>query len=213
MNPLRTAKIKYIRGDLGVGDFHDAVWETAEAVHVTQYWSGKEAPQTRYTEVRMLWSAVALYVRFDAVLGEPLWVFEDAHLTRKRIGLWERDVGEIFIAPDHTDPRRYFEFQVAPTSEWLDLVVDWSRDEPRDWSFRSNMQTSVKLERASVAMAIKIPWEAFGKNPNDGDIWLGNLFRCVGKEPDRGYLAWQPTYTAEQNFHVPEKFGEFLFVG
>jgi hypothetical protein len=48
--------------------------------------------------------------------------------------------------------------------------------------------------------------------PKSGDVWLGNLLRCVGRDPDRGYLAWQPTMTEKPNFHVPEKFGEFEFV-
>jgi alpha-galactosidase len=61
-------------------------------------------------------------------------------------------------------------------------------------------------------MAIKIPWEALGRKPKPGDIWLGNIFRCVGSDPDRGYLAWQPTLTEKPNFHVPEKFGMFSFV-
>ena len=62
-----------------------------------------------------------------------------------------------------------------------------------------------------IVMAIKVPWEAFGARPGIGDVWLGNLFRCVGTGSTRGYLAWQPTETETPNFHVPEKFGEFLF--
>ena len=49
--------------------------------------------------------------------------------------------------------------------------------------------------------------------PSSGDVWHGNIFRCVGKGENRGYLAWQPTETPAPNFHVPEKFGEFEFVG
>jgi hypothetical protein len=59
---------------------------------------------------------------------------------------------------------------------------------------------------------MKIPWEAFGKKPSAGDVWVGNIFRCVGAGPDRGYLAWQPTMTETPNFHVTEKFGELKFL-
>jgi hypothetical protein len=38
-----------------------------------------------------------------------------------------------------------------------------------------------------------------------------NLCRCVGEDPDRGYLAWRPTHTAEPNFHVPTAFGTIVF--
>lgn len=60
---------------------------------------------------------------------------------------------------------------------------------------------------------IKINWQAFGKKPNEGKIWHGNLFRCVGEGETRGYLAWQPTMTEKPNFHFPEAFGEIEFTG
>ena len=81
-----------------------------------------------------------------------------------------------------------------------------------DWDYRPGMEAAAGIEENRVIMAMKIPWKAFGKKPNAGDVWLGNIFRCVGKEPERGYLAWQPTFTEKPNFHVPEKFGEFVFV-
>ena len=55
-------------------------------------------------------------------------------------------------------------------------------------------------------------WKAFGVTPKAGDVWLGNILRCVGRDPTRGYLAWSPTLTEEASFHVPERFGEFEFV-
>jgi alpha-galactosidase len=73
------------------------------------------------------------------------------------------------------------------------------------------MESAARIEKGKVVMAMKIPWTAFGVTPKAGDVWLGNLFRCVGKDPTRGYLAWSPTMTANPNFHVPEKFGEFVF--
>jgi alpha-galactosidase len=73
------------------------------------------------------------------------------------------------------------------------------------------MKSAAKIEKDKVIMAIKVEWKAFGKTPNKGDIWLGNLFRCVGKDPDRGYLAWRPTKTETPNFHIPGAFGEIKF--
>ena len=74
------------------------------------------------------------------------------------------------------------------------------------------MEAAAKIEKNRIVMAMKIPWTAFGKKPDLGDVWLGNIFRCVGKDPNRGYLAWQPTLTEKPNFHVPERFGRFTFV-
>ena len=47
--------------------------------------------------------------------------------------------------------------------------------------------------------------------PQQGDRWRVNLFRCVGKDPDRGYLAWQPTKMPKPGFHLPEVFGWLIF--
>src|ERR1044072_4909594 len=74
------------------------------------------------------------------------------------------------------------------------------------------MQSKSVVEKDGILMAIKIEWKAFGKTPKAGDVWLGNIFRCIGKDPTRGYLAWSPPLTKEPRFHVPEKFGEFEFV-
>jgi hypothetical protein len=78
--------------------------------------------------------------------------------------------------------------------------------------YSSGMLSAPRIEEGRVVTAIRIPWAAFGKRPAAGDVWLGNLFRCVGRDPDRGYLAWSPTFTERPNFHVPERFGEFEFV-
>ncbi|MBK9164456.1 MAG: carbohydrate-binding family 9-like protein [Acidobacteria bacterium] len=161
----------------------------------------------------MSWSDSGLSVTFDGRQDEPVIASADPVLERKSIGLWERDVCEIFIAPDRNGPRRYFEFEVAPTGEWLDLAIDLTSGERvTDWDYNSGMEAAAKTEDGRVLMAMKIPWEAFGRKPKAGDVWLGNIFRCVGEGETRGYLAWQPTMTEKPNFHVPEKFGEFHFI-
>ncbi len=184
-----------------------------EAVTIQKYWSGEPAPEGRHFSALLLWSARAFVIRFDAASNEALVTSSEPDRTSKVIGLWERDVCEIFIAPDRNEPRRYFEFEVAPTGEWLDVSIDLTSGERvPDWGYHSGMQAAAKIEEGRVLMAIKIPWNAFGKRPEPGDIWLGNIFRCVGKDPGRGYLGWQPTLTEMPNFHVPEAFGEFRFV-
>ncbi|MEO7659760.1 MAG: carbohydrate-binding family 9-like protein, partial [Pyrinomonadaceae bacterium] len=128
-------------------------------------------------------------------------------------GLWNRDVCEIFIAPDRLDPNRYFEFEVAPTGEWVDLAIRLSAaGRESDPNYFSGIKTAAQIEKGKVTMAMKIGWTAFGKTPSAGDIWLGNVFRCVGSGATRGYLSWQPTKTELPNFHVPSKFGSCEFV-
>lgn len=205
--------IKHIAADFPVGDLTNERWGSADSASIGRYWSGDEAPIGRRSSAKMLWSDENLYVHFDANQTEPIVAAPNPDLDGKAMNLWDRDVVEIFIAPDRNEPRKYFEFEAAPTGEWLDVALDiTSGTRVSDWEYRSGMETASKIEGGSVTTLIKIPWSAFGKKPEPGDVWLGNLLRCVGKDPDRGYLAWSPTMTDQPNFHVPERFGEFHFV-
>ncbi len=205
-------RIKHIEKDFAVGELTNDAWTKADTQSGKKYWSGKTAPIGRRFKVQLLWSKTALYVRFEANRAEPLVISDKPDLSKKTLGLWDRDVCEIFIAPDKNEARKYFEFEVAPTGEWVDVALDITSGERKsDWDYKSGMESAVKLEKDRIVMTMKIEWKAFGKTPKVGDTWLGNIFRCVGKDPERGYLAWSPTMTENPNFHVPDKFGKFVF--
>ena len=57
---------------------------------------------------------------------------------------------------------------------------------------------------------MRLPWRPSLPRPQGGDVWRANFFRCIGLGDER-YLAWQPTGTAQPNFHVPEAFGGLSF--
>ena len=206
-------KINFTNSDFAISDFSNQIWRKASSTAINKYWSGKEAAPERHAATRLLWSDSYLYVRFDAVQKEPLVVSKKPILTEKTEGLWERDVCELFLAPDKENRNEYFEFEIAPTGEWVDLEIRQKENEREtNLAYSSKMETSVSIENGKVLMAMKIGWNAFGKTPAAGDIWLGNLFRVLGEGETRGYLAWNPTETETANFHVPYKFGEFEFV-
>jgi alpha-galactosidase len=199
--------------DFPITDLANQNWTIANETSIKKYWSGEIAPLGRHFKTRLLWSDSALYVRFEANQNEPLIISETPNLSSKTHGLWERDVCEIFLAPNSAESRRYFEFEVAPTGEWIDLQIHQLPDKREtDFEYDSGMQTAAKIEDNKIWLAFKIEWKGFGKTPKAGKIWKGNIFRCIGAGENRGYLAWQPTMTEKPNFHVPEKFGEFEFV-
>ena len=209
---MNLATIKHVEFELPVGAVGDPVWNDASTVVIDKYWNGMNAPDGRHLETRLLWSDSALYARFEARQDEQLVVSENPVFDQKTLGLWDRDVCEIFIAPDSENPGRYFEFEVAPTGEWVDLTIEFNGETRKtDTAYHSGMTSFASVENSSVISAIRLPWQAFGRTPAAGDIWRGNIFRCVGTGPDRGYLAWQPTLTTVPNFHVPSKFGSFRF--
>lgn len=206
-------KIENVKKDFPIAEFDNKSWKNADEILVDKYWSGKNAPLHRHFKTKLLWSDAALYIRFEANQSEPLVVSDAPNLKSKTKGLWDRDVCEIFLAPNPESPRKYFEFEIAPSGEWIDLGIYQKPDERiTDWEYDSKMQSAAKIEKDKIWMAIKIEWKAFGKTPKAGDEWKGNIFRCIGTGETRGYLAWQPTMTKTPSFHVPEKFGEFEFV-
>jgi alpha-galactosidase len=209
----RALSICFIAADISASLLEAADWERCPPAILDKYWSGEEAPASRHSRARALWSPAAIYFRFDAAQDEPLVVSQSRITDAKTIGLWERDVCEVFIAPERNAPQRYFEFEAAPTGEWLDVAIDLTTGERQsDWTYESGMRVASRARRGEVSIAIEIPWTAFGKTPVEGDAWLGNLFRCVGSGSERGYLAWRPTGTPEPAFHVPAAFGEFRFL-
>ena len=213
MSEKLTFNVKQINQDVPVSDLFGDHWKSAYHAELIRYWDGSEAPLGRRATSRLLWSEKALYVRFDANQSEPLVIADKPDVNKKAMNLWDRDVVEIFLAPDKNEPRRYFEFEAAPTGEWLDVALDsTSGKRISNWEYKSGMASAAKIEKGRIVIAMKIPWAAFGKRPKAGDVWLGNLLRCVGKDPDRGYLTWSPTMTEQPNFHVPARFGEFHFV-
>jgi hypothetical protein len=198
--------------DPGVSEFDHDAWSAAQPIRIARYWSGEEAPALRHAEARILWSEQSLMVRFVCNQSEPLIISSQPQLTTKTIGLWDRDVCEVFIAPDVENIGRYFEFEAAPTGEWVDLAINLRANvRDTDQEFQSGMTTAAKITDDQLTITIRIPWSDSIPKPQRGDEWRVNLFRCVGVGNER-YLAWQPTNTVEPNFHVPEVFGWLRFV-
>ena len=193
-------------------DFDNQTWQQCDPIHIERYWSGEPASPTRHAEARVCWSDEALHVRFIGAQHEPLIVTDRPDTDKKTLGLWDRDVCEIFLAPDAEEPWRYFEFEAAPTGEWVDLGITVKPDgRETDWDFASGFTTAAKLEGERLLVGMRIPWSSSLPKPKLGDVWRVNVFRCVGPEAPERYLAWLPTRTPEPNFHVPEVFGTLRF--
>lgn len=201
--------------DFAVEDFTSNAWDAAHAISISRNWSGEAAPAHRHAKARALWSPNYFYLRFDCEQGEPLVVHDAPSLETKTIGLWQRDVCEIFVAPNVDARAWYYEFEVAPTGEWLDLLV-YNREKflSRNWSYRSGMEASSQVSETQVTMQMRVPFmQGFNRTPEANEEWLVNLFRCVGAGATRGYLTWQPTQTETPNFHTPAAFGRLRFGG
>jgi hypothetical protein len=129
-------------------------------------------------------------------------------MEKKGVSLWDRDVVEAFIASDPKNLRRYAEFQVAPTNEKLDLLLDLPR---RDFAWSSGFESAIKLDKKARRWIceMRIPTKALSDvSPKAGAQWRLNLFRS--DRANNAYLALNPTLSG--SFHVPERFGVLEFV-
>jgi hypothetical protein len=212
MNNRPVIETRYSDAAISVDDFDHQEWNHAQSIEIARLWSGEQAPHSRHAEARILWSPGSLLVRFVCNQTEPLVISTVPQLEQKTIGLWERDVCEIFLAPNPNQPNHYFEFEAAPTGEWVDLAIHLKPSgRETDYKFRSGMTTAAHLAADRLMISIRIPWSYRIPKPQKGDEWRVNLFRCIGFGNER-YLAWQPTHAPEPLFHVPEAFGWLSFI-
>lgn len=189
---------------------HPAVeWQSAEPVKFRADWQAKNADPQRETQVRVLWSRQALYLRFECRYRE-INVFPDSESNGRRDHLWDRDVVEAFLQPDPSQERFYKEFEVSPNGLWIDL--DITPGPLKD--LKSGMQRSVWLNEAAHTWTaeLAIPMKSLTSHFDPAATWRVNFYRIEGKTEPRFYSAWQPTNTPKPNFHVPRAFGQMRFV-
>ena len=73
---------------------------------------------------------------------------------------------------------------------------------------RLSLTSPADIRRFRVAQALKSIENALillDSRPAEGVEYRVNLYRCQGRDPQRVYIAWQPT--GATSFHIPEKFG------
>src|SRR4029453_2445279 len=123
MDQQATVVAQHVANPQDVKDLKNAVWDDAQPVSIERLWSGQRAPAERHAEVRLCWSDEGLHALFGCEQHEPLIAAQAPSTNKKTIGVWDRNVCEIFGAPDTTNPSVYYEFEAAPTGEWLDLAL------------------------------------------------------------------------------------------
>jgi hypothetical protein len=119
------------------------------------------------------------------------------------LGLWDRDVVEVFVGTDSAKPTQYAEFEVAPTGEQLDVFVDLPA---KDFKWDGGMKSGVRVDESSRRWTaeLRIPTETpFSQRVEKGNRLRINLFRS--DRAANAFLAWNPTL--KNTTHVPERFG------
>jgi alpha-galactosidase len=183
-------------------------WDSAPAYKFEADWQGKNADPQRATTVQLLWTPETLFLRFTAQY-RSITVFSDSDPDGRRYQLWDRDVAEVFLQPDSSDPWRYKEFEVSPNGFWVDLDISHGRNE----NLHSGLRRRVSIdEKTKIWMAeLALPMKALTPHFSPKDSWRVNFFRVEGPAEQRFYSSWRPTHSPQPNFHVPEAFGTLRF--
>lgn len=159
------------------------------------------------TRVLALWTETDLYLAFEGPYTE-LTTFEPAQFEKERLGLWDRDVVEAFVAPDPAAPNTYYEFEIAPTSETLDVRIAPGE---KEFTWNSGFQAKSEIHPASKTwtVEVRIPVKSLTHAKlAPGTIWKVNFYRAA--KANRAYLAWNPTL--RRTFHAPDRFGMLQFI-
>lgn len=213
--PLPVVQARHVSQDfVPDGKLDEPVWQTTKPV-VIEYATGDYAARPELaTTVRVLWSDDFLYLAYESPYTK-LTTFDPPRTDGKRydmgkpgVSLWDRDVVEAFIASDPANLKRYTEFQVAPTNEKMDLLLNLPE---RDFAWRSGFQSAVLVDKKSRRWTceLRIPMKSLGSTkPQVGTHWRVNFFRC--DRAGNAFLAWSPSLAP--SFHIPEKFGVLEFV-
>ncbi len=214
--PAATFSIRHVAGTPELSLNPDAeMWKDAAAESMWKDCSRNIDYPNLKTEIRAFWTDTDLYLLFRCPYT-VLNLFLPPNHAAPRIGLWDRDVVEMFLGDDWTNIRHYREFEIAPTGDWIDLAIDLDR-KSYDHSWRSGWQTMARIDEVHKIWyaAARIPLASVSSKPvEEGTKWRMNLYRIegLGADPERHFLCWQPTCVQNRDpNHVPEHFGTLIF--
>jgi predicted TIM-barrel fold metal-dependent hydrolase len=188
------------------GELKEAAWQRASPAWV-EYGSLKyDARPEVATSVRVLYSDQFIYFGWECPFTK-LTVFDTPSADRERLGLWDRDVVEVFVGSDWQNINRYAEYEVAPTNERLDVLLNLPE---KNFGWDGRAQSAVKVDKKRKVWTVewRMPLEVLSSaKPAPGTRWRLNLYRC--DKASNAYLAWSPVL--KSSFHTPEKFGVLEF--
>ena len=197
------------------GDLDKGVWRLAPRAGFDHNYTGdKRYPELR-TEVASLWSDKYVYFAFWCKYKE-INTYKSEDPAKERWELWERDVVEVFLNPEPEKVNHYYEFEVAPNNQWLDLEIDLDATPFNDAGWNSGFEHAVRIDekRHLWTCEMRIPLSALKAHITSGAQWRGNFYRAEGMGPDeqRSLLAWSTVPAKPEAFHNPSRFGIIRFL-
>jgi Carbohydrate family 9 binding domain-like len=191
------------------------VWKRARWIRFSHSMSGSPDYPDEATQVASVWTATSVYFVFVCKY-DRLNVFPGEDAQKERWELWNRDVAEVFLNPQPDRLLHYYEFEVAPNNQWIDLEITRGEKPNHDASWNSGFTHAVRTDekKRRWVVEMRIPLRPMGVSEiKPGTKWRGNFFRAAGQGQDaqRKFLAWS-TIPEGTTFHAPSRFGIIHFV-
>lgn len=191
------------------GNLGKKAWKKARWIEFSHSMSGDASYPDQATRVAVLWTDKYIYFAFSCKY-DALHVFEGEDISKERWELWNRDVAEVFLNPRPERQLHYYEFEVSPNNQWIDLEITRGEKPNHDASWNSGFEHATRIDRKRHVWTaeMRIPLSSMGvMEVKTGMEWRANFFRAAGKGVDtqRKFLAWS-TIPAGTTFHVPSRF-------
>ena len=192
------------------GDPDKPSWKHAESVEFDTDASGNSHFPEISTRVSSVWTAKHIYFLF-LCRYDSLNVYSGEDPKVERWQLWDRDVAEVFLNPQPERVNHYYEFEVAPNNQWIDLEIDKTKNPFNDPSWNSGFEHAAHIDAKNHIWTaeMRIPVSSMNLSPiRPGAEWRVNFFRAAGEGDDdhRKFLAWS-IIPEGKTFHVPTRFG------
>ena len=178
------------------GDLSKDVWNGAPRVKYDVEVRANKAFADSETQAASVWTPDYLYLGYRCRY-RSLNDFEGEDVAKERFGLWYRDTAEAFINPTPEVFTHYYEFEVAPNDQWVDLEIDLTKKPFGNvhWDSHFEHATSIDEKRHIWMAEMKIPVKSMGVGElRPGATWRINLYRLDGHgdDPSRRFLSWGP---------------------
>jgi Carbohydrate family 9 binding domain-like len=185
-------------------------WKQAESAEFDTSASGKSHFPEISTRVASVWTDSNIYFLFLCHY-DSLNVYQGEDPKVERWRLWDRDVAEVFLNPQPERVNHYYEFEMAPNNQWIDLEIDRTKDAFNNASWNSGFDHATRIDAKNYVWTaeMRIPVSSMNVNAmHPGVEWRANFFRASGEGGDdrRKFLAWS-IIPEGKTFHVPTRFG------
>lgn len=199
------------------GRLAEPAWLRAEVFRSFMLTNGEAVP-THSTEFRAVWSSTHLYLAFTST--DPKLLVKH---SKRDATVYEDDCVEAFLSSGR-DQKRYFEFEFNPRNAQMDASVVFQQlygdDKVVDYTWdcaglKTATRTKGKGANQRWTIEIALPFSSIGregKSPTIGQTWRANFYRIDygGRVPE--FICWSPTILDPPSFHVPARFGRFVFL-